>query len=71
MESLENVYFYGGSFEILGRPELDCGDCITINTLVLDKATDTMVSKVYPNVLICGHNCSLNDGRTCYNLGCL
>lgn len=56
MESLENVYFYGGSFEILGRPELDCGDCITINTLVLDKATDTMVSKVYPNVLICGHN---------------
>jgi len=55
MLNVEDVSFYGGSFSIVGRPELDCGDCLTINVDTLDKSTDTVVTKTYNNVLICSN----------------
>lgn len=58
MAGIEDIFFYGGNYQILGRPELDVGDCITIKTKVLDKTNNTMVDKTYPYVLVCGHNWS-------------
>ncbi len=56
MAGIEDIFFYGGSYQILGRPELDIGDCITIKTKVLDKVNNVMIDKNYPYVLVCGHN---------------
>lgn len=58
MAGIEDIFFYGGSYQILGRPELDVGDCITIKTRVLNKTTGQLINKNYPYVIICEHNWS-------------
>lgn len=57
-DRIKFIRFLGGSFETPCRPELDVGDCVSINVKVLDKSggKSVIVPKTYSNILICGHS---------------
>lgn len=52
------LVYFGGSFEIPNRPELDCGDLLTLKPKVLNLQDDYLQDKEFPYVLLSSHSWS-------------
>ena len=55
---IDSLVYFGGSFEIPNRPELDCGDLLTLKPKVLNLQYDYLQEKEFKYVLLSSHSWS-------------
>ena len=55
---IDSLVYFGGSFEIPNRPELDCGDLLTLKPKVLNLQYDYLQEQEYKYVLLSSHSWS-------------
>lgn len=65
--SIQTLKFNSGDFEIIARPELDLGDCISFTKSYIDHETKNVLTKTYNNVILCNinHNFHTFDSMSC------